>query len=131
MSPLRTFLFANVLALVAATGLAWLAVPAQARTDDTYTAIAYSEKTGRYGYSHDYSSSDEAKQRALAECKADDAKVLVCVGNGWCALALSDGSEYGFAYGGSESIARRIALQECRDRGGKNAHIVVSVYSGD
>jgi hypothetical protein len=121
-----------ILGLVAAAaGLLWLAAPAMARADDTYAAIAYSESTGRYGYGYNYSTRTAAENRALNECDADDAEVVVWGRNAYVALAVSDNGPYGYAWGTTEAIAKRIALQKCRDYGGRNAYVAVSVYSGD
>ena len=118
-----------LLGLVAFAAALALAAPATARADDTYAAIAYSEKTGKYGYGYNFDSRDAAEDRAVSECKADDAKVVVWARNGWCALALSDNSYYGWGYGSSEDIAKDIAKDKCREVGGKNVRIAVSTYS--
>ena len=104
--------------------------PAEARSTaalDTWAAVAYSQKTGRYGYGNNYFSKAEAQKRALAECKADDAKVVGTVGNGWVALALGDDkTAYGYCLAATAFQARSIALAECRKRT-KNCAIVVCV----
>ena len=118
-----------ILSLVVAAGLLWLAHPAQARADDTYAAIAYSEKTGHYGYGFNFDTREAAEQRALSECKGDDAKIVVWARNAWAALAVSDNGHYGWAYGDSEESVKNTALQKCKDAGGTNAHIAVYGYS--
>jgi Domain of unknown function (DUF4189) len=117
--------------IVAAAGLCWLAAPASARADDTYAAIAYSENTGRYGYGYGFSSRSRAEAEALNQCEGDDAQVVIWGRNAYVALAISDNGPYGYAWGTTAATAKRIALQKCRDYGGENARIVVSVYSGD
>jgi hypothetical protein len=126
--PLRSVIVAVV---VAAAGMLWLAAPASARADDTYAAIAYSESTGRYGYSYGYSTRAAAENRAISECNTDDAQILVWGRNAYVALALSDEGAYGWAWASSEGQAKRLALQKCRDYGGTSARIAVCVYSGD
>src|SRR5205814_6412070 len=97
--PVRTVIVAAVLA---AAGMLMLAAPASARADDTFAAIAYSESTGRYGYSYGYSTRAAAENRAISECNADDASILVWGRNAYVALATSDNGAYGYAWASSE-----------------------------
>ena len=117
--------------IVAAAGLCWLAAPASARADEAYAAIAYSENTGKYGYGYGFSSRSKAENEALKQCDADDAQVVIWGRNAYVALAVSDNGPYGYAWGTTEAVATRIATQKCRDLGGENVRIAVSVYSGD
>ena len=95
-----------------------------------YAAIAYSRTTGKWGYSHGYGSRAGAEQAAVRRCPEDDAKILVWTRNSWCALALGDDkSFYGWAWAGSASEAKRLAMEKCR-AGTTNCYIAVCVYSG-
>jgi hypothetical protein len=131
MNAVRPIRSAFVRLLVAAAGLMCLAAPASARADDTYAAIAYSESSGRYGYSYGYSTRAAAEDRAVTECNTDDAKVVIWCRNAYCALAVSDEGAYGYAWATTERQAKSIASQKCRDYGGVKVRIAVSVYSGD
>jgi serine/threonine-protein kinase len=94
-----------------------------------YAALAFSPSTGKYGYSHDWLARINAERVALKNCKADDARLLVVVGNGFCALALGDDkTAYGFGYAETEAEAKKIALRECRKRT-TNCYIAVSICS--
>ncbi len=126
----RTSIRLAAAAFLAALVLA--SAPVQAKPDaNTYASIAYSQSTGKYGYSYGYNDPDEAREAALKRCKARDAKILFTVGNGWVALALGDDTDcYGYGYGTSRAIAESHALKEARKRT-KNCYIAVSVYSGD
>lgn len=104
---------------------------------DSYAAIAFSEKTGRYGYTYDQMSRDIAEVLARRRCrngdpKVDDAKVVGWVHNGWVALARGDNGAWGVGYshgnGATNKEAKERALAECRKRG-KNAKLVVCVCS--
>lgn len=130
MLAIRPYRSVIVALVAAASGLLWLAAPAVAKAD-TFAAIAYSDSTGRYGYSYGYSSRFDAENRALSECGTDDARVVIWGRNAYVALAVGDNGAIGYAWGSSESIARNIARQKCRDYGGQNVRIAVSVYSGD
>jgi serine/threonine-protein kinase len=94
-----------------------------------YAAIAYSTSTGRYGYSHDWTARINAERVARKNCEATDAKVLVVVGNGFCALAVGDDkTAYGFGYAETDAEAKEIALRECRKRTA-NCRVAVCVCS--
>lgn len=95
-----------------------VSVPASARAADTWAAIAYSTKTMNYGVGYQCDSEAKAKDLALANCKADDAKVMVTVKNGCCALAIGDKC-YGLSdkNDGTYKNARDIAVAECRKFG--------------
>jgi len=102
----------------------------QQQSSGGYAAIAYSRTTGKWGYSHGYGSRAGAEQAALGRCTVDDAEILVWTRNAWCALALGDDkSFYGWAWAGSASEAKRLALEKCRG-GTTNCYIAVCVYSG-
>lgn len=109
----------------------------QARqTDDNYTtyyaAIAFSQSTGRWGYSSGFSAEVNARRQSLKNCVAKDCKVVLMVGNGYAALALGDDtSAYGFGHSKTDqgaNVARRFALDACAKRT-RNCKVVVSVHS--
>jgi uncharacterized protein DUF4189 len=130
MNAVRTVRWIALSLVLAAAAAFWTATPARA-ADDTYAAIAYSPDTGHYGYAAGFSSRAAAEVEALSQCEGDDAQVVVWGRNAYVALAVSDNGPYGYAWGSTEAIARRIAIQNCRDYGGENARIAVTVYSGD
>src|SRR5262245_35073478 len=103
--------------LVTALAVGLSPAPAQA-AGDTYAAIAYSTSTGRVGHGYGQPSRAAAEDTALANCGAGDAKVVVWVRNGWCALALGDDREaYGYGWdNSSKARAQTVALAECRRR---------------
>jgi Domain of unknown function (DUF4189) len=118
-----------VLAVVCASATAiLLTVPASARADDTYAAIAYSPKTGAYGYGFEFDTRGKAEKKALAECKGDDAELVAWVKNGWCVLAVGDDAKYGYGTNADLDVARKTALEECT-KITKNSHILICVSS--
>jgi hypothetical protein len=95
---------------------------------DYYSAIAYSPKTGKYGYSYSYSTLNGARRAALNNCREADAKIVVWSKNSYCALAVGkDG--YGTGYGNSAAQARTEALRECAQHT-TGEHVVKCVFSG-
>jgi len=109
--------------------IAALATASTAAAD--YAAIAYSKSTKSYGYSYDYGSREAAEAAALNRCDGYDKKIVVWVHNGWCALALGDGTAYGYGWSTDcRQCAKNRALEECSQRT-SNAHITVSVFSGN
>ncbi len=135
MKPLRV-----VLAVVALSCVGFLATPQTVRSadvivfnGDTYAAIAYSPATGNYGYGYNFGSRASAEAAALRNCKADDARVVTWVNNGFCALSLGDDKTkwgVGFSYGdgATNTFAKRRALQECANRT-TNSRLVICVCS--
>lgn len=88
---------------------------------DTYAAIAYSPATGKYGYAYNFGSRASAEEAAVRNCKADDARIVTWVNNGWCALALGDdrsswGTGWSFGDGATNTFAKQQPLGECRKR---------------
>jgi len=120
-----TVLLLTVLLLSARAGRA-----EQPANTTYYAAIAFSKATGKYGYSSGFLSKVNANREALKNCKANDASVVLVVGNGYAALALGDDkSAYGYGYAEkSADEAKRHALEGCRKRT-TNCKIVVWVHS--
>jgi hypothetical protein len=103
--------------------------PAPPGEQNTFAAIAYSQSTGKWGYAYDRSIADFARKSARENSKADDAKVVVAVGNMWCALAIGDDkTAYGVGTGGSADIAAQLALRAARERT-TNCRVVICVHS--
>jgi hypothetical protein len=131
MRSARTLVLAAVGLAAAFLSLAATPPAARAADDDTYASIAFSKSTGKYGYSYNYNDPADAKARALAECDADDARVICTVGNGYAALALGDDTgAYGFGLASTPGEAKAIALRNAR-KYTTNCYIAVCVYSGD
>jgi uncharacterized protein DUF4189 len=114
------FLFALVLGFVPVSAL-------HAQDDDKYAAIAYSPKTGKWGYGCNYPTKAEAIARAKEECGAKDARTNWCK-NAWISLALSDQSKggWGSAWGETRDAAQAASRKECLARN-PDARIVVTV----
>lgn len=100
--------------------------------DDTYAAIAYSPKTGKYGYSQGCYSREIAEREARRHCPADDTQIVAWVCNGFCALAVGDDDTWGSGFSNdsraSNSSAKDRALAECRKRGPK-ARVLICICS--
>src|ERR1700716_1848135 len=94
---------------------------------DRYAAIAYSPKTGRWGYGANYATKSEAIARARRECGRPDARTNWCR-NAWIALAVSDQSPggWGSAWGETAAEAKAAAMRECLARN-PDPHIVACV----
>jgi hypothetical protein len=117
--------------LLAAAALLLVAPPVAAQPPNTtyYAALAFSTSTGKYGYTSGWLSDSNARRVALKNCKAEDARVLVVVGNGYAALALGDDrTVYGYGYGETASEAKQHALKNARART-TNCYTAVCVHS--
>ena len=116
-----------VLALLLTSAAAFFLAPrALADDGDKFAAIAFSQSTGSYGYGYGFDARSGAENEALAQCSGDDAKVVVWVKNGWCALAVGDDNAYGYGWAEDLGTARKIALAECRKRT-TNSRVVICV----
>ncbi len=69
-----------------------------AQAEDNYGAIAYSDSTGNWGYSHDYGSRAQAENSALRRCKSDDCEIKVWFKNSCGALAKASNGALGWSY---------------------------------
>jgi hypothetical protein len=129
-----------VLALFVFSAVAFLASAPAVNADevivfngDTYAAIAYSPATGNYGYGYNYVSRGSAEAAAIRNCKANDARIVTWVNNGWCALALGDdktawGVGWSYGNGATNTFAKRTAENECGKRT-TNPRLIVCVCS--
>jgi len=101
-----------------------------AQGDDKFAAIAYSPKTGKWGYGCNYPTKAEAIARAKSECGSKDARTNWCK-NAWISLAISDNSRggWGSAWGETREEAQAAARKECLARN-PDARVVITV-SGD
>jgi Domain of unknown function (DUF4189) len=103
-------------------------VPAlHAQDGAKYAAIAYSPKTGKWGYGCNYATKAEAIARAKRECGSKDARTNWCK-NAWISLALSDSSPggWGSAWGETREEAQSASRRECLARN-PDARVVVTV----
>ncbi|MCA9012552.1 MAG: DUF4189 domain-containing protein [Planctomycetaceae bacterium] len=97
--------------------------------DNAFAAIAYSPKTGKYGYSYEYDTRSAACQEARRHCQEQDVQIVASVANGYCALAVgTDG--HGTGFGSTPAQARSMALRECSKRT-TYGKVVVCVFSGN
>ena len=99
----------------------------------THAAIAYAPSTGKFRYSYNYFSFDDAEQAALQGMTEKDAKIVASVNRGFCALAIGDdwgayGSGYQNGDGATAAGAMDRALRNCRDVT-KGARIAICLVS--
>lgn len=98
--------------------------------DRLHGAIAYSVSTGTSGFSKQYESRVQAKQRALQECSkyagVGDCQVVSWFA-GWCgALARSADGTWAASDGLSRSQARTNAVSECQKSTSQRCVVVTS-----
>jgi hypothetical protein len=94
---------------------------------DFWAAIAYSESTGKFGASCNWTADVNASRAARENCNASDARTVVMCNNGWCALALGeDRANWGVGWGEDRPSAEKFALQSAKERT-RNAKIVFSI----
>ena len=88
---------------------------------DSFAAIAYSPATGKYGFAYDLRSRAAAEKAALENCKAEDARVVAWVNDGFCALALGAdktcwGAGWSYGPGSNNDKATEFAVEDCKKR---------------
>lgn len=94
---------------------------------DFWAAIAYSESTGKFGASCNWTADINASRSARENCNTSDARTVVMCNNGWCALALGeDRGKWGVGWGEDRPSAERFALQSAKERT-RNAKVVFSI----
>jgi hypothetical protein len=102
---------------------------------EKFGALAYSPKTGKYGFSWNQKTQEEAEKAAIAEVKEDDAKSLTWVQFGWAVLAITTDNGYGYeavhGEGASESEAVEKAITQLRKFSKEKIKTIVIVCSGD
>ena len=103
----------QVLWAILALGI--LTAGTEARAQDAYGAIAFSQSTGAHGYSYDYGSRAAAEQAAMAGCRkhGGGCKVVTWVKNGCTALAVGSRRGYGTAWAANQNVAQRAAVANC------------------
>ena len=83
-------------------------------------------RCGAYGYSYDDTSAEAAAQRARAQCKGKDCKVVTSFAKTCAALAI-DAKNFcgpsGWAKAASLAQAQNIAAEQCHRFGGKTCVI--------
>ena len=101
------FAIASLLALMAGS----------ASAADNYGAIAFSQGTGRYGYTYDYGSRGSAEQGALNNC-GGSCSIVLWFKNACGALATGRANGYGTGWAGTRRRAENIAMSNCAERTG-------------
>jgi hypothetical protein len=80
---------------------------------DRYAALAYSSSTRRYGYAYAAKTADEAKAAALKWCRADDARIVAWVKNGYIAIAHGHNGAIGWGWSPERERAVQFAHDNC------------------
>jgi hypothetical protein len=95
-------------------------------------ALAYSRRTGALGYSYNYDDEDDARQRAMSECRkySNDCKIARTFTN-VCVMVARDGTKLGWAWGYETDERQRRAINQCRGDGGRNCKVVTKFCTGD
>jgi serine/threonine-protein kinase len=97
---------------------------------ERYAAIAYSPSTGASGSVQNVGSRLEAVVSARGKCRVADARTVIWVKGGYCALAAGkDPGVFATGTGATAEQARAVALAGCRKRTADCA-VVACVCSG-
>jgi hypothetical protein len=99
-----------------------------------FASIAYSQKTGRIGYSaRQARTKQQADTLALRMCASPDAKVYMWASNQWVAVAVVEKQvgNAGFGRGQTPEEAQKKALEECAKRAGDRGYYVALCVHSD
>jgi hypothetical protein len=121
--------------VLAFTAVASLSLAEAAHAQNGYFgSIAYSQSTGRVGYSaRQARTRSGADALAIRMCASPDAKVFMWARDQWLAVAVVEGhvGTAGFGRGLTADEAQRNALAECEKRAHHNPYrVVLCVHSG-
>ncbi len=98
-----------------------------------YAGIAYSQSTGKIGYTtRQARTEDEAQKLAAQSCGTPDAKTYIWGPDQWVAIAVVDGTigTAGFGRGDTSDEAQRKALDECVKRArGEACRVAFCIHS--
>jgi serine/threonine-protein kinase len=78
-----------------------------------FQAIAFSTKTGEFGFSNDYSTREEADKAAIEHCNASDCKILIWSRNACASLAIGDRNGFGTNWAKDQKESESKALEVC------------------
>ena len=110
-------------------------VSAQAVDSSRYAAVAFSKKTGKYGYGYDHPSRFSAERAALRNCPEADAKVLTWTRFGYIVLLIAADGSPGFGQVNGAGANSRDAYEEALANLRKNTKSPIKTYvrvcSGD
>ena len=81
--------------------------------NESFSAISFSESTGKYGGSWNYRSFEEAQSRAMHECGVIDCESVLVFQNSFGALAQSDDT-WGGGSANTQAQAEQMAIQSCK-----------------
>lgn len=94
-----------------------------------FAVITYSPATKKAGTSKGWISLGSAQRAAMIAGRAPDARPVVWVKNGYCALAVGKDGSYASGYAATLERAKELALQECGKRT-SDCEIAAWVFSG-
>ncbi|GMV14476.1 MAG: hypothetical protein AMXMBFR56_27000 [Polyangiaceae bacterium] len=96
-----------------------------AKKSQKHAAIAYDEKTGGWGYSHDHLTAELAKKAATAKCSTCTVRLTWNQGCGALAQSESKKEIMTTAQGSNRPAAESAAKKECVDKGGGTCKVLV------
>jgi serine/threonine-protein kinase len=126
MKTRKTLLMA--LALINLLGLSGMSASADTRYQ-RFGAIAYSESSGRFGSSWQFTNQYDAEQQAVSSCNRPDCRTVVWFKNGCGSLARARNGAIVYAWRGSLTDAKLRASNRCTAQWG-SCKLICSVCSG-
>ena len=126
--PVKLSIITASLALIASLG-----VPSASAQNVFYAGIAYSQSTGKIGFTVRQARTErDAQALAARNCGEEDAKTFIWGPNQWVAIAVIPGriGTAGFGRGDTSEIAQAKALAECKKRAdGAACRVALCIHS--
>lgn len=97
-----------------------------------YGALATSPDAD-FGYSYNYDYAEEARSRALSECRkhSSDCQVKGTFQNTCVSVAKANNGAMGWAWGHGRSEDDRMAMSECRNNKGRGCELSTRFCTGN
>jgi hypothetical protein len=97
----------------------------EVKKSQKHAAIAYDEKTGGWGYSHDHLTPELAEKAATEKCPKCTVRLTWNQGCGALAQSESKKEIMTTAQGSNRAAAESAAKKECADKGGDKCKVLV------
>jgi hypothetical protein len=97
----------------------------EVKKSQKHAAIAYDEKTGGWGYSHDHLTAELAKKAATEKCSTCTVRLAWNQGCGALAQSESNKEIMTTAQGTNRLAAESAAKKDCVDKGGGTCKVLV------
>lgn len=94
-------------------------------SNNNFQAIAFSSKSGAFGFSFNQKNQEQAEELAISYCKQKDCKIVIWSKDACSSLAVGKNNAYGTSWNTNQTESEKKALDNCK-KFGKNCKIRTS-----